>query len=122
MNAICRLFSQENPWAENDSERKRGRMLPRQSTPRHILLRKRISARQECACSAVSNPEKGGGTVGRYKTERAIVDVSPVPFIPMFAKKTVIIDMKTSAKAEGYDWLSFRESDRKALEKLRRLQ
>lgn len=50
--------------------------------------------------------------------EHTSVDVSVIPFIPMLAKKTVITDTQTKQKAEGLDWNSFRESDRKAWEKL----
>ena len=57
--------------------------------------------------------------MGRYKTEHATVDVSIVPFIPMLSRKTVITDTKTDEKAEGYDWSSFKESERKAWQKLR---
>jgi hypothetical protein len=62
---------------------------------------------------------KGGRNMGRYKTEHKTVDVSPIPLITMLAKKTVMTDTETNRKAEGYDWSSFRKSDRKALERLR---
>lgn len=58
--------------------------------------------------------------MGRYTTEHATVDVSVIPFIPMLAKKTVITDTRTKKMAEGYDWSSFKESERKAWEKLQR--
>jgi hypothetical protein len=47
-----------------------------------------------------------------------VVDVSLVPFIPMLTRKTVITDTQTNRKAEGFDWSSFRESERKAWQKL----
>ena len=49
--------------------------------------------------------------MGRYKTEHNIVDVSPVPLIPVFAKKAVVTDTKTKAKAEGYDWGSYAKAE-----------
>lgn len=57
--------------------------------------------------------------MGRYKKEHAVVDVSIVPFMPLLAKKTVIADTETKRQAEGYDWRSFQESERKAWEKLK---
>ena len=56
--------------------------------------------------------------MGRYKTEHTLVDVSPLPLIPVLAKKATITDTKTKQKAEGYDWKSFGKAEAKAREKL----
>jgi hypothetical protein len=57
--------------------------------------------------------------MSRYKTEHTEVDLG-IPLLPMMAKKTVITDATTGKKAEGLDWSSFREADRKAWEALKK--
>lgn len=58
--------------------------------------------------------------MGQYKTERTIVDVSLIPFIPILVKKAAITDTKTDEKAEGCDGRSYERAEAKAWEKLKR--
>ena len=57
--------------------------------------------------------------MSRYKKEHSYEDVG-IPLIwPMIAKKTVITDTETGKQAKGFDWNSFRESDREASKNLK---
>jgi hypothetical protein len=59
-------------------------------------------------------------SMSRYKTEHSKVDVGIPILLPMMAKKTVITDTNTGKTAKGLDWSSFKASDRKAWEALKK--
>lgn len=59
--------------------------------------------------------------MARYQTTHKHVD-NGIPWVPglsLPAKKTTIVDTRTGERAEAYDRSSFRESDRKAWERLK---
>ena len=58
-------------------------------------------------------------TLDRYKIEHGFADVSPLPLIPILAKKSTIRDTRTGRTIEALDWHSWQASDRKAMEKLK---
>jgi hypothetical protein len=57
--------------------------------------------------------------MSRYETEHNLVDVSPIPLIPMLANETVITDTQTGETGRGFDWNGYAESDRQAWDDLK---
>ena len=58
--------------------------------------------------------------MGRYEKYHSVEELGIAGPLSLPVHKTVIRDNETGERAEGLDWDSFRESDRKAWEELKK--